>query len=263
MLKKIAVVVGIVIILGLVAAIFQKYFTPTEQSNDIVGYWNLTEFSNEDASDQIPQDIKGATIIFEDTGRVGGIAFCNNYSGTYETDSSNITFGPMATTKKACEETVMELESKYHAALENTTNYKVENNMLYLIDEAGIYILSFNLRLEVLIEDTDWNIIGYNNGNGGVTTVIIETEITANFSNDNVGGTSGCNSYNASYSLEEENNIEIGIPSVTLVACGEDIFEQEQQYLTALQNATKYEMTFDGLELRDNNGNLQVVMSSE
>ena len=91
----------------------------------------------------------------------------------------------------------------------------------------------------------------------------IGTEITALFENGTLTGTSGCNSYTASYILGENNSINISTPATTLIACEEDIMQQEDGYLTALQNATVYQMTFDGLELRDSSGSLQAAFISK
>lgn len=261
MVKKILVILGIIIILGLVITIFQKYSTPKQQSNDIVGYWFLSEFPNEE-NNQIPKDIKSATIAFEKSGKVSGVAFCNNYQGTYVIDGNNISFGPVATTQKACTGQSMTFETKYLTSLSNTTKYKIENDNLYLNNDKGKTLLLFKLRPEVSIENTDWNVVGYNNG-PGVTTLIIGTEITANFSDGKVSGTTGCNTYNAAYALGDNNSIEIGIPAVTQVVCEEEIMQQEQEYLTALQNSTTYTMTFDGLELKDSGDNLQATFISK
>jgi len=261
-LKTLVFIVGSFIILGLVFSIISKYNSTTDSSTNIVGFWNLVELSNEGARGQIPKDLKTATIIFEDTGRVSGVAFCNQYSGNYTLEGSSIKFSELATTKKACGKTLMDHESKYFSNLENVTNYDVDGDRLYLNDESGVALLQYKLRPDPLVEDTDWNIIGYNNGKQAVTSVIIGTKITALFEEGTLRGTSGCNSYNSPYSIRDDNSIDIGIPAVTLVGCEENIMEQEQQYLQALQNSTRIQMTFDGLELRDDNGSLQVTMST-
>ena len=105
-------------------------------------------------------------------------------------------------------------------------------------------------------DKSNWTVIGYNNGRGGVVSVIIGTELTAAFGADGiVTGSAGCNNYSAGYEVDDS-NISIGLPISTMMACAEPegIMEQEQEYLTALGTAATYQITGDRMEMRTAEG---------
>lgn len=75
------------------------------------------------------------------------------------------------------------------------------------------------------------------------------TTITAEFRpGGKIGGTSGCNSYNASYDLRGS-SITIGPVMGTLMACPEPIMSQEQAYVGLLQRAARFAIEGDSLVL--------------
>ena len=97
---------------------------------------------------------------------------------------------------------------------------------------------------------------GYNNGTGGVTSVVIDTEMNALFTEIGlVGGSAGCNDYRASYEADDS-NISIGPAAVTRKMCAEPegIMEQESLYLAALETAATYEIDGPRMDLYDENG---------
>lgn len=83
---------------------------------DIVGTWNLTAGTTADGDLAL---IETAPIVLgvSDEGKVSGNAACNRYMGDVDVDGSAVTFGALATTRMACEEPVMALETAYLAAL--------------------------------------------------------------------------------------------------------------------------------------------------
>jgi hypothetical protein len=83
------------------------------------------------------------TILFAN-GKVSGSAGCNSYNGNYQaagTEGKNtITFGPLATTRMACDQPLMEQEQLYLAALESATEYTVEGFALTITYPGGSLI---------------------------------------------------------------------------------------------------------------------------
>ena len=74
------------------------------------------------------------------------------------------------------------------------------------------------------------------------------TEITALFQGGTVTGSSGCNTYTAGYQLDG-NGITISAPTSSQLACEDNIMAQEATYLTALTNASSYQVRGDALTL--------------
>ncbi|WP_251358743.1 META domain-containing protein [Kangiella sp. TOML190] len=93
--------------------------------------------------DWIVEDIDNKGIIdnsrlslrFDHSGRVSGIASCNNYSATYQIDNSMLTIKPAMSTKKACmSEALMNQEYRFLSLLN-----KIES---YQFDPTGALILT-------------------------------------------------------------------------------------------------------------------------
>ncbi len=69
---------------------------------------------------------------------------------------------------------------------------------------------------------------------------LAETEVTISFQDGQISGSGGCNSYNSSFTLDEENPFVMSISPVaaTRMACPEPILDQETAYFTALENVS-------------------------
>jgi heat shock protein HslJ len=78
-------------------------------------------------------------------GQANGFAGCNNYFGSYETTGSDLTFGPLASTKKACEGDVGQREAEFLAALERVASYRVERSHLTLLDSSGALVMALTV----------------------------------------------------------------------------------------------------------------------
>jgi len=84
------------------------------------------------------------TALFQAT-QVTGIAGCNNYSASYQATRNKLSFGPVATTRKACSTPlgIMQQENAFLAALDSTASYKLKNNSLEMLDSKGKTLLTF------------------------------------------------------------------------------------------------------------------------
>jgi uncharacterized lipoprotein YbaY len=114
---------------------------------------------------------------------------------------------------------------------------------------------------EQSLAGTSWQVIAYNNGKEAVVSVILDTEITADFGADGqVTGNASCNNYFGAYETDG-NNISIGPIGVSAMACSdpEGIMEQESQYLAALESADTYKIEGINMEMRTAEGALAVT----
>lgn len=78
-----------------------------------------------------PVDGTTVTASFQD-GQVSGIASCNNYFGSYETDGSSITFGPIGTTLMACIPEIFSQEVAYLASLDAADTFAIDGDTMTL-----------------------------------------------------------------------------------------------------------------------------------
>jgi heat shock protein HslJ len=77
--------------------------------------------------------VDGSTITMTlgEDGTVTGNATCNTYNGEYTVDGAKISFGPLMSTKMACESDELNAqEQQYLVALGNTTTWDLTNGVL-------------------------------------------------------------------------------------------------------------------------------------
>lgn len=75
----------------------------------------------------------------------------------------------------------------------------------------------------------------------GMTTVLLDTTLTAVFGADNtISGAAGCNSYAGMYLLEDDSLTIPGPLATTMMACAEEVMAQETVFLTNLQAVAGY-----------------------
>ncbi len=196
------------------------------------------------------------TAVFHADGTISGNSGCNNFTGTYTTDGSNITIGPLATTMMACEEAVMQQETAYLAALQSAATYQVMGDTMQLRTADDALAVMFAVEVASGLAGSKWDVISYNNGNQAVVSLILGTEITAQFGEDGtLSGFGGCNNYSTTYQVDGE-NITIGPAAATMMFCEspEGVMEQEAQYLAALGTAVTYRIDGPRMEMRDAEG---------
>ena len=75
----------------------------------------------------------GPHLTFGADGNASGSTGCNSMSGDYTTDGAALTFGPMATTRMACEEPLMTQEAAVLEALTGVSGWEIDaDGLLHL-----------------------------------------------------------------------------------------------------------------------------------
>jgi heat shock protein HslJ len=72
-------------------------------------------------------DGSGAGLTFDAGGNVSGSTGCNNVSGSFAVDGAALTFGPLATTRMACEENLMAQETAVLQALAGVSGWEIDS----------------------------------------------------------------------------------------------------------------------------------------
>jgi heat shock protein HslJ len=187
------------------------------------------------------------TATFQ-AGQVAGSAGCNQYTAGYQLaqDTAGILrIGPAAATQRACVDPpgVMEQEGAYLRALERVGRFHVLGERLVLQAPNWSPLVLYVPRPQSSLEGTEWVAINYNNGRGGVVSILGGTEITATFGEGRVAGSAGCNRYTAGYTLgPDAGAISISPAASTRIFCAEPagVMEQEMEFLAALETAARY-----------------------
>jgi heat shock protein HslJ len=210
--------------------------------------WQLREIVDENG--ELGEAVEGsnATLAFEGE-EAGGNASCNRYFGPYRLDGDSITFGPLASTLMACAQPLMIQEQAFTAALQSVDAWAIDGETLEL-SAAGKTLLVFDVISRDLA-GSSWKLVAYNNGQGGFTSVILDTEVTADFEEDTVSGSAGCNSYSAGYTTTEDGGIDFAEVAGTERACldPDGVMDQESRYLEALGLAATYAIEGTDLEM--------------
>jgi heat shock protein HslJ len=218
--------------------------------------WTLVEYAGLDGSTQPVLPATEISATFQG-GRLSGSAGCNIYSGAYSVTGSALTLSGTAGTLRLCPGPpgIMEQEAAYLAALGRVAQFAVTQQGLTLYDRDGAILLTYAPQPKTPLEGTTWTAQAYNNGRGGVVSLIEGTEITARFEGGRVAGSAGCNTYTAAYSVNG-NAIEIGPAANTRMACvaPPGTMEQEQAYLAALGMARVYRLEGSRLILETADG---------
>jgi len=203
-----------------------------------------------------------ATVRFEG-GTVQGSDGCNRFSAPYSARGTSIEVGARGvSTQMACAPEVMKRVSAFTSALSASRSYRVRDGRLELLGSDGAVLATFAAQLQTLA-GTEWRATGINNGRGGVASPVSGSVVTMRFEADGrLGGSAGCNRFNASY-MATGPNLRIMSPATTRKMCEASLMEQERAFLKALDSVATMRFEADRLELRTAAGALAVTLLRE
>jgi heat shock protein HslJ len=92
------------------------------------GAWTLTELDGK----ALPSTLTPAPDLTFTNGKAGGFAGCNRYGGSYRSTPGSLRFSELISTQMACQQTPMELEGRFLEALQRTTAYRLNGQILEL-----------------------------------------------------------------------------------------------------------------------------------
>jgi heat shock protein HslJ len=193
-------------------------------------------------------------------GAASGSDGCNRYRLPAAATDGVLRFsGQAMATQMACAPDVMQLAAAYHDALRRTDAGRVEGERLVLRD-AGDTVVAVFERQDRQLHGSPWAVTGYNNGRGGVVSILAGTDLALRFETDGrLGGSAGCNRFMTRYRVDGD-SIRIEPAATTRRVCPspDGIMEQEAAFLAALARTERAEVFDDRLALRDAAGALQV-----
>src|SRR5262249_48785357 len=209
--------------------------------------WVLEYFSNEDKSAGHDMTAAQITLKFAADETLSGSGGCNNYSGTYTVSGQQMTISKLASTQKACEQAVMDNETKYLQQLSAVNAYNVNNSKLELTYASGT-----TTNTMTFIPGSGGSGQGSKPSTGGANSLpsdILTTtctlqyiinecksagqdlstnNITIKFAPDGtVGGSGGCNSYSTTYTVSNLNLTISDKIITTAKACEQAVMDRE------------------------------------
>lgn len=82
-----------------------------------------------------------STLDIAQDGKISGSGGCNRYMGGMEIKGDKVKVQPVGATLMACPPPMMQQDSKFHAALNLVTSWKLSKNKLILIDSKNREVL--------------------------------------------------------------------------------------------------------------------------
>jgi heat shock protein HslJ len=103
--------------------------------------WILTQMTTVGGQTQIV-DV-GVSAEF-DGSTISGNSGCNQYHGSYTAQGSQISFGPIAGTKKLCGDPEDSTETRYLQLLNEVGSFQISGRSMSMNDQSGTPVLQFS-----------------------------------------------------------------------------------------------------------------------
>lgn len=219
------------------------------------GQWAIEQLL--DGNGDLVAPVEGSLPFIKVTeDEILGATGCNSFfasveigaDGTWKSDE-------IGSTLMACSPELMAQEGAITGAVRDADSWIVEGDTAKLASGSDTVLVA--TRLIVTLEGSRWSVTGINNGTGGVTSIVVDTEPTLEFDTDGqMSATAGCNTMSGTFETTDD-VLAIGPVVQTEMFCPkpDGLMEQENAMSTALGNVATYEIAGYGLTLRDDTGN--------
>jgi heat shock protein HslJ len=105
-------------------------------ADPLEGSWNVTGYNN--GKQAVVSPMVGTTLTADFTAdSVAGSGGCNDYNGPYTLAGASVTIGPLAATRKACDQAIMDQETEFLTALQTPATVEVSGAIVTLRDASG------------------------------------------------------------------------------------------------------------------------------
>ncbi|WP_104992203.1 META domain-containing protein [Deinococcus sp. NW-56] len=193
--------------------------------------WTLTQFQ-QGGQTVTPVGAERPTLRLD--GRaVSGFTGCNTYRGAYASRGDVLRFGPLATTRRACAERALRLETLYTNALRQVTGYQLSGQTLTLFAGPRDRLIFRESGAATTPEATvtlngSWQLAG-----GTALSPVAGSLPSLTFAGDRVSGSSGCNRLTGSVGVQA-GRVTFGPLATTRMACAPAVTAQESTFLRFL-----------------------------
>ncbi|PSB21995.1 META domain-containing protein [Phormidesmis priestleyi ULC007] len=104
-----------------------------QSASSIAGSWRLVIMAEPTSPGVVPQatkltaDFSGNSSEPGKANHLTGSGGCNRFMGSYQIKGNHLSIGTLASTRKACEESILNQEFRYLKALEGAQRYEVDS----------------------------------------------------------------------------------------------------------------------------------------
>jgi heat shock protein HslJ len=203
-----------------------------------------------------------ATATFAD-GHIQGSTGCNRYVGTAVIDASTVLVTQVASTRRACPPPLDGIEQAFLAALGEVGAYRLSLDALELLGADGAVLLRFEPLPVTPLIGTEWRATAINDGRAAVVSVLEGTTVSMLLAPEgDASGSGGCNRWGGRFERDGD-RLRFGAIATTLMACPEPVMSQEDAFHAALGRVASWSIDGDRLQLRSQDGALQVDLVAE
>ena len=108
--------------------------------NPLLGTWDVDSYASGSSVVAPPEEVR-LEVAFG-LASIGGFAGCNTFSGTYGTNGNYVRISPLATTRIACDEETMAVETAFLEALQGTSFLDRQGQVMLLNDRRGSLVVA-------------------------------------------------------------------------------------------------------------------------
>jgi heat shock protein HslJ len=221
--------------------------------------WRLRQLRLSGAFGDVPPGIVATLQL--DAGTASGSGGCNSFFASYLLEGAAITFGPVGSTKMACPEPRMSVETFYLADLASVASWAIEDTTLRLLEAGGETVLAFEAPPPTAgIEGIDWQLtqLLLDSGPAAVPEGFVAT---LRIEDGQAGGSSGCNIFGGPVTIDAS-SLTIGALAMTEMACADPRMNLEAAYLGRLAQVASYQLDGSALRLLDAAGTVLLVFAA-
>lgn len=220
----------------------------------ILGAWKLT--ASGPANNPVPA-VEGveAGLTFNEDGTVTGTSGCNGLGGDYSVEGDQITFGEFVSTLMACDDPIMAQEEVAHRVMTDTATYQIEGDTLTITNNDNVLVLTRSTFTAQPPEAAplvgEWKLTSYG-PRESLSPALEDVEAFVTFNEDGtVTGTSGCNEFGGSYTVDG-NEIAFEEITSTLMLCDTPLMGQEEAMYQVLSETVAFQFEGNTLTLMKN-----------
>ena len=223
--------------------------------------WKLTEIRKNGRNSRIPEKAN-VTINFLKY-NINGFGGTNGYSGSYKLNRNSTLSATVSSTLTGGAQDLMNLEQDFFDILQSNPVIKYNKDTLTLTNKREIWTFKNpdtvnqtdkdSLPLSNLNE-TSWKLtqIKKNRFNSYISE---NTNVTINFSKNNINGFGGINGYSGNYKINRNSTLSATVTS-TLMGGSLDLMNLEQDFFDILQSNPVIKYSKDTLTLTNKAGDI-------
>jgi len=215
------------------------------------------------ADSSLTTDDDNPVTLVVDNKRVSGTGPCNTYQGDLALDGDSVDIKHLASTLRACDDSIMEAEGEFFAALEAVDTVDVSDDRLVLSNDQGVTLTfrAFDAREHLI---GTWPIVNVTTGNA-IESVLPDTDPSVTFrENGTVTLATGCNDGQGFWEIDGD-DLTVGPLRQTRKFCSEPegVMRQEAALVRALESAARVQVTPKNLTILNDRGNIALVAVQE